>query len=315
MHAGGGLEFQLDFVSTPAPIPERALIHTATTTPAALCSPDQVLGSASVLSSTSTLKAAPQVSAFDKVKPTKRGPQPCVITKSASLTTWFKPAASRDVIEADRRRMDSLHMSTMEKRAQADHALANQRSINKTEHARDRQARKRQRDREEDITSGRRDRDGKLTKIAKVMVLSDSLPSTSLNVAEASRPKRTLEEHERQQRGTSGRPRTVDYKKAVLTNWTSPLLWTHIARAAVRNAPKMSPTDICRDLKLLDPILFKVLVPQTVSRWIDRSGEAPRWSSKTLDRVAAGYQPGGLTTRVGALVRFTLHSTANNSNQ
>ncbi len=123
--------------------------------------------------------------------------------------------------------------------AQADQALADQRSENKTKNARDRQARKRQRDRDEDIESGRRDRDGKLVKAPKTMVLfaPDSLQPDALNVAEASRPKRILGEHERQQRGTVGRPRTVDYKKAVLTNWMNPLLWTHIARrlfAAVR---------------------------------------------------------------------------------
>lgn len=83
----------------------------------------------------------------------------------------------------------------------------------------------------------------------------------------------------------------------------TPLLWIHIERVAIICLPKMSTTDICHKLKKIDPILFKVLIPQMLRKWIDYSGDAPRWKERTLERVAAGYSPGGLTTHVGILVR------------
>ena len=64
----------------------------------------------------------------------------------------------------------------------------------------------------------------------------------------------------------------------------------------------MKPTEIVNELKLKDPILLAKLVPQTLGAWIDRSGDRPVWNKRTLERVAIGNRPEGLTTRVTVLV-------------
>ena len=80
-----------------------------------------------------------------------------------------------------------------------------------------------------------------------------SEPSSSdigltVTVSEASQPHHAFGEHKRQECGLTGRPRTIQYKPAVLTNWMTPLLWSMISRAAIVTGPKMSPTDIVRQL-------------------------------------------------------------------
>lgn len=145
--------------------------------------------------------------------------------------------------------------------------------------------------------------------LAKSLSLSDPI-QPSFNVSEASRPKRSLRKDQRQKReaGSVSRPRTVEYKEALQTNWMSPLLWVHIKQAANNSLPQMSPTEICRELRKVDPVLFAGLHTQTLRRWIDSSGEQAVWSKRTLERVATGYSPGGMTTRIGVLVRTYLAS-------
>jgi hypothetical protein len=227
-------------------------------------------------------------------------------TKSASLTQWFKPAESKERIKADCERMEAEHQATMSKWSEQDESIKAQKRKQQTEHARERQAKKRQHDKDADIEAGRRNLDGTIVKASPSLasVLSYPPPS-SLNVAEASRPKRSLHEQERQNRGKGGRPRVNIYEPASLTNWMSPLLWAHIERAANRCRPQMSPAKICHELKKIDTVLFKALHPQTLRKWIDTKGEFPKWSARTMERVAAGYSPGGLTTRVGILVCFS----------
>jgi len=87
----------------------------------------------------------------------------------------------------------------------------------------------------------------------------------------------------------------------------SPLLWMTIERVASRFKPEMSPADIVRELKKLNSAQFGRLAPQTLGRWIDRTGESPRWSDKTIARVQDGNRPGGVTTRVGVLVCTALY--------
>jgi hypothetical protein len=94
----------------------------------------------------------------------------------------------------------------------------------------------------------------------------------------------------------------TEYKEAVLTNWMLPLVWSVIDQVS-KHHPNMKPTEIVHELKLKDPVLFDKLAPQTLGGWIDRSGVRPVWSGKTLERAARGKRPGGLTTRVGVLVR------------
>lgn len=232
-------------------------------------------------------------------------PVPRPVLRTEKVTKWFKVAASPSIVEADRKRMDAEHQSTMAMRSESDLATKDSLKSQATESARDRQRRKRQREKDDDIEAGRRDLNGKVIKVSRIASLSQVLVdpgASSLNVAEASRPKRTLHEQERQQRGKVGRPRQRQYTEAIQTNWMNPLLWTHIEKAGKICRPHMRPADICRELKKMDPVLFKVLVPQTLGKWIDTSGDSPQWSARTLERVAAGIRPGGLTTRVGILV-------------
>ena len=136
--------------------------------------------------------------------------------------------------------------------------------------------------------------------LLKLVVLVSGPPS-SLNVAEATRPNRAFKEDKRHAQTEVGRPRVKEYKEAVLMNWMSPLVWSVIDRVS-RGHSRMKPTEIVRELKLKDPILFAKLTTQTLGAWIDRSGDRPVWSEKTLERVGKGNKPGGLTTRVGVLV-------------
>ena len=123
-----------------------------------------------------------------------------------------------------------------------------------------------------------------------------------------SRPHRAFNEQLRQDRPKVGRPRINEYQGAVLTNWMSPLLWTTIDRVAISLGPEMSPAEITRELKKLNHSQFAKLAPQTLGAWVDRSGAVARWSDRTLERVATGNRPGGLTTRVGVLVCSVVHS-------
>ena len=91
----------------------------------------------------------------------------------------------------------------------------------------------------------------------------------------------------------------------------TPLLWSMISRAAVVTGPKMSPTEIVRELRKKDSVLFEKLAPQTVGGWIDRNGECPRWSERTLQRVEQANRPGGLKTRVRVLVSSELQMVLN----
>jgi hypothetical protein len=137
--------------------------------------------------------------------------------------------------------------------------------------------------------------------IAIKPMLLISEPSSSLNLAEATRPNRAFKKDTRHKRTDIGRPRTKVYKEATLMNWMSPLIWSVIDRTS-KHHPEMKPNKIVHALKLKDPVLFAKLVPQTLGAWIDRSGNRPVLSKKTLQRVARGNSPGGLTTRVGVLV-------------
>ena len=137
------------------------------------------------------------------------------------------------------------------------------------------------------------------------MELLDGLFSP--NVAEQSRPRRALKEEIRAANDTpQGRKKTTMYQPAKLTNWMNPFLWDSIEKAAKRAGYQMRPAEIVKELHKIDRKMFHKLAPQTVGAWIDRTGDRPRWSDATLERVKRGNKPGGLTTRVGVLMRVRL---------
>lgn len=100
--------------------------------------------------------------------------------------------------------------------------------------------------------------------------------SSSLDIAEQSRPRCTLKEDIRQSNDTpQGWRRTTTYQTAKLTNWMNPFLWANIEKAMKRAGYQMSPTDIVREACKIDSAIFDRLAPQTVGTWIDRTGEHP----------------------------------------
>lgn len=112
------------------------------------------------------------------------------------------------------------------------------------------------------------------------------------NIAEISRPFRELKEHSQKDKKVEGHPRISRSKQAKYINWFTPLLWGEIECAGKCWEPQMSPSDIVCDLKMKNPILFSKLTVQVVGRWIDRSGEKPQWSNRTLQRAIIGNLPG-----------------------
>jgi hypothetical protein len=98
-------------------------------------------------------------------------------------------------------------------------------------------------------------------------------------------------------------------KDAVYVNWMTLLLWPIIEEAARHPSagPRMSTTAIKKRLQTLNPTLFAKLSRTTIEGWMDRSGDKPRWSEKTLARAERGnFQGHANGGRRGVLVSFIL---------
>lgn len=104
-----------------------------------------------------------------------------------------------------------------------------------------------------------------------------------------------------------GRKRTRPDKDAVYTNWMTPTLWPQIESAAKHPSvgSKMSSTALVKVLRQKNFEMFQYLSHTTVEGWIDRNGDKPRWSEKTLARAEAGnFQGHPNGGRRGILVRI-----------
>lgn len=219
------------------------------------------------------------------------------------MDKWCTPA-SLETVRKDRERLDQMHRAIMDERKDEETQRAAHSKRLKTENATERKRRERERKKQADIENGRRDTSGRIVPTKNHVPVVLLTQTSTVNVAEASRPIREGTEHDRKMRGSVGRPRTNVYKPSVLVNWTAPLLWEIINRVSKRHMPNMSPADIVRDLKKFDPVLFDRLAPQTLGGWIDRSGDKACWSARTLERVEKGHRPGGETTRIGVLIKY-----------
>ncbi|QRV96744.1 Ulp1 protease family, carboxy-terminal catalytic domain protein [Ceratobasidium sp. AG-Ba] len=79
-------------------------------------------------------------------------------------------------------------------------------------------------------------------------------------------------------------------------NWTHPLIWPQIERAAQSVGYPWSPSEIVRRLQLLDPVVFASLRPQRISQWRDHSfTDVLRWTDSHMRSIKAGDRP----TRIG----------------
>ena len=94
-------------------------------------------------------------------------------------------------------------------------------------------------------------------------------------------------------RKPQGRKRKQKDTKGKYHNWLSPFLFTQIKTARILSGgPKWSTQAIVHDLKKKDPKTFQGLSHSTINRWIDRTGDKPKWNERTLERVRRGNEPG-----------------------
>jgi DDE superfamily endonuclease len=121
-------------------------------------------------------------------------------------------------------------------------------------------------------------------------------------LAETSRPYRAFKVAHQSDGAGPGRKRRRDPTSAVRVNWQNPLLWPTIARAAEIASFGMSPIEISRIAKSMNPVQFAGLTPQVIGTWIDRSGSKPTWKSSVLQRVR--HNPGGEVTRKDILTDY-----------
>ena len=90
-----------------------------------------------------------------------------------------------------------------------------------------------------------------------------------------------------------GRNQKHKVSKKKYHNWFSPFLFTQIETARVTSGgPHWSTRAIFNKLKKRDPETFQGLGRSTINRWIDRTGDKPKWSERTLERIKRGNEPG-----------------------
>ncbi|KAG1837853.1 hypothetical protein DFJ58DRAFT_862112 [Suillus subalutaceus] len=87
-------------------------------------------------------------------------------------------------------------------------------------------------------------------------------------------------------------------------NWQSPLLWPTIETAAIRVGYGMSPIEIERKLKRVDPSRFHGISAQVIGRWIDQNGTWPVWLASVLTHVQKGNLPLTTATPPGILAKY-----------
>ena len=131
-----------------------------------------------------------------------------------------------------------------------------------------------------------------------------SAKKPKVSVAKETRPKRSLiTVYKEKHRKPVGRKKQGGEKDATYHNWFTPLLWSTIDQAGKAVGWQMSPTKIVKMCQARNPELFAGLTRESVKRWIDRTGDQPKWSDAALKRVAAGNTPGhALGGPQGALV-------------
>lgn len=110
------------------------------------------------------------------------------------------------------------------------------------------------------------------------------------SIAELSRPaKAVIKRYKDKNRKAQGRKQVIPKKRTAYVNWFSPFLFQQIEAARVKaGGPQWSTRAIERELKKSDPEVFAKFSRTTIDKWIDRSGDHPQWSDKTLMRIQKG---------------------------
>jgi hypothetical protein len=111
------------------------------------------------------------------------------------------------------------------------------------------------------------------------------------SIAELSRPNQVESENARQKHKEGkkgGHPQVHRPRDAVYHNQFSPFLWSQILLASKAAGWQMSPSAIHNWLQKKDPAVFGKISSATISGWIDRSGDRPKWSENALQLVEIG---------------------------
>ncbi|KAJ3566905.1 hypothetical protein NP233_g6700 [Leucocoprinus birnbaumii] len=160
-----------------------------------------------------------------------------------------------------------------------------QEEAKKTHHSEDKKQRERelatkrkqnQREREKaiDIMNGIWDAEGKLIKKPKRNLVQYDTTTTASSAAANTNESTSTDNN-------------ISSKRAPPTNWFIPELWKGIDKVA--HIHRFKTRGMVEHLaKGLNPELYTQLKPGTIESWIDRSGDVPRWSDKTLRKVAEG---------------------------
>jgi hypothetical protein len=136
------------------------------------------------------------------------------------------------------------------------------------------------------------------------------------SVAELSRPAHSLNAKFKEKvRKPSGQNSKNKEKHIKYHNWFTPFLFKQIEAVCIKSGGlKWSTRAITRDLQKKDFVTFKGLSRTTMDGWIDWSGNKPRWSDTTLERIKKGNEPGHANRgRKGVLVS-TIHQLHHSKN-
>ncbi|KAL0058652.1 hypothetical protein AAF712_014665, partial [Marasmius tenuissimus] len=133
-----------------------------------------------------------------------------------------------------------------------------------------------------EIRSGDRWPDGK--KCCKVE--ANLAYSSAAVTAEDTRPARSIMQNVKtKDRKPQGRKKTRPDRPAKYHNWLNPMTWPTIQTAALAVGPRMSLTEIARELHKRNPQIFNgkdVISRNIIEGWIDRTGSSPAWKPSTL---------------------------------
>ncbi|KAF4617264.1 hypothetical protein D9613_005664 [Agrocybe pediades] len=208
------------------------------------------------------------------------------------LFKWFSKGTTKDRDDYFARE-DDKHRAKMEDEEHIADQLEQKKLCELRDRAKLRQQKCRAARKAEEIRWGTRDENGQKKRVVTLHLAEGASRGDGTSMAEHTRPARALrtkfhsEKKKPQGRKLKNEPRDAKYH-----NWFMPMTWLLIEKATKKAGWEMSPTEIVKQAKQLNPQIFEGLSRTTVTTWIDRSTGKPRWKDEVLNRVKQGYQPG-----------------------
>lgn len=138
---------------------------------------------------------------------------------------------------------------------------------------------------------------------------SSSDPSSRAQLADDSRPHRSIRERDRNRnKKKCGRKRKHGYQSAKNVDWFSPLVVEQINHAIKSVGYPWAATDIIRTLRHRNNTTFQFLHRQRFSEWRDHSiTDSFEWTPKVKARIARRHLTAERSTRFGILVCLLLY--------